>query len=56
MSFREIRTSERITDEDKKRREKEIWENGAGQIKSDITVEEANGFWNNLFGSFEEEN
>lgn len=50
--FREIRTRERITDEDRKRREEETWLNGAGKIKpeSDITVEECNAFWATIFG------
>ena len=42
----------------KKEEEKRIWMNGAGKIKpeTNITVEECNEFWDNLFNSISEEN
>ena len=57
MIFKEIRETkenERL----KKEEEKRIWMNGAGKIKpeTNITVEECNKFWDNLFNSISEEN
>ena len=57
MKFKEIRETkenERL----KKEKEKSIWMNGAGKIKpkTNITVEECNEFWNNLFNFIYDEN
>ena len=57
MRFKEIRETEE-NERLKKEEEKRIWMNGAGKIKpeTDITVEECNMFWNNLFNFIAEEN
>lgn len=50
--FREIRTSERISEEDEKRLEEERRKNqGYLKIKpkTDITFEECEAFWNSVF-------
>ena len=51
MRFREIRTSERITDQDRRREEEFRKQRGFMQIKpeSDITYEEAKAYVENLF-------
>jgi hypothetical protein len=55
MRFREIRTKEKITDTCVTKKEEN---EGFRQIKpeTDITVEDAKAFWNNMFAGFAKEN